>query len=65
MSSDRLKANTPRRWADPNPELTYLKYFILLWLGFFAILITGFLIWYVLKPLEARVFIERLIGFIN
>lgn len=64
MTSERLKANTPKRWADPAPEMTYLKYFFLLVLVFFAITTAAFIVWYLLQPLEAMVFIRTLNEFV-
>jgi len=59
MGSERLKANTPKRWVDPSPEITFLKYFLLLSLLFFAVLCAGLLAWYLIRPTDARHFIHK------
>jgi uncharacterized membrane protein len=61
MTSERLRANTPKRWAESNPALTWLKYFVLLFLSFSAVTLTAFLTWYLVNPLQVKVFINRLV----
>lgn len=65
MASDRLRANTPKRWAESNPALTYLKYFVLLFLSFTALTLTAFLVWYLIKPLQVKIFIHRALEYLN
>ena len=60
MSSDRLKANTPSKWNSRNSAIEGLKNFILISLLTFAVLMAIFLIVYLLKPLEVRIFIRDL-----
>jgi hypothetical protein len=65
MGSERLKANTPKRWADPSPEVTFLKYFFLLSFLFFAILCAALLAWYIISPPDAWLFIHKLEAMIH
>lgn len=60
MSSNRLKANTPSRWKEANPALEGFKLFILIGLLVFGALLAIFLIAYLLKPMEVRIFIRIL-----
>jgi hypothetical protein len=60
MSSGRLKANTPGKWGEANPALEYFKLFILISLLAFGVLLAIFLVVYLIKPFEVRVFIRTL-----
>ena len=60
MNSDRLKANTPSKWTEQNSALEGLKAFILVSMLAFAAFLAIFLVLYLLKPLEVRVFIRSL-----
>lgn len=58
MTSDRLKANTPSKWEQQDGAMEGLKVFILIAMLTFAVLCAGFLIFYLAKPLEVKVFIR-------
>jgi|688.fasta_scaffold2531665_2 hypothetical protein len=65
MSSERLRSNTPSKWKEKNPGMEGLKTFILVSLLSFAVLATIFLVVYLVKPLEVKVFIRNINEWIN